>query len=82
MVGIDEVSPLEMCERVRKLGYGAGSFIHMYGERWEVLSDPFPLDGGIAVNAKVKGGTGIRTIKLPATVLQSAKKHKPVPPSA
>ena len=82
MVDIDEISSWEICQRVKKLGYTPGSHIHMYGERWEVLSDPFPLDGGIAVNVRVRGGAGNRIIKLPATVLQSAKKNKRVPTSA
>ena len=82
MVSIDELSPLEMCERARQLGYGEGNRIHMYGERWELLSNPFPLDGGIAVNVRLLGGSGTRVIKLPATVLQSIKKNKRLPTSA
>lgn len=76
MVSTDEVPLLEMCERVKKLGYSVGKHIHMCGEQWDVLSDPFPLDGGIAVKVKVRGGDGVRTIKLPETVLQSIRKEK------
>jgi len=82
MVNLDEISSAEMCARVKNLGFSPGQYIQMYGERWEVLSDPFPLDGGIAVNVKVKGGAGSRVIKLPATVLQSVKKNNRAPTSA
>ena len=82
MVAVNELSPLELCDRVKKLGYGKGNAIHMYGEKLEVLSDPFPLDGGIAVNVRIRGESVVRVIKLPATVLQTVKKDNRVPASA
>ena len=44
-----------------------------YGEEFEVISDPFPEAGGIAVSVKTKKGDGVRVIQLPATVLQSVE---------
>jgi hypothetical protein len=61
----------EVCASVRRLGYGARQNIRLYGEEFEVISDPFPEAGGIAVSVKTKKGNRVRVIQLPATVLQS-----------
>jgi hypothetical protein len=61
----------EVCASVKRLGYGVSQCIRLYGEEFEVISDPFPQAGGIAVNVRTKKGDGIRMVQLPATVLQS-----------
>jgi hypothetical protein len=61
----------EICASVKRLGYGARQNIRLYGEEFEVISDPFPEAGGIAVSVRAKKGKGVRIIQLPATVLQS-----------
>jgi hypothetical protein len=40
------------------------------GEDFEVLSDPFPEAGGIAVRVKTTKDAKVRVLGLPATVLQ------------
>ena len=60
----------EICASVKRLGYGARQNIRLYGEEFEVISDPFPEAGGIAVSVRAKKGKGVRIIQLPATVLQ------------
>lgn len=68
-----EQSPslVEICASVKRLGYGASQTIRLYGEEFEVVSDPFPEEGGIAVHAKSKKADAVRLVQLPATVLQS-----------
>ena len=75
MTGSSSVSPsiAEICESVKRLGYGATQNIRLYGEEFEVVSDPFPEAGGIAVSVKTKKDNGTRVLQLPATVLQSVK---------
>jgi hypothetical protein len=70
-----DVSPsiAEICASVKRLGYGISQSIRLYGEDFEVISDPFPEAGGIAVSVKTKKSDGIRVVQLPATVLQSVK---------
>jgi hypothetical protein len=67
----------EICANVKRLGYGASQRIRLYGEEFEVISDPFPESGGIAVSVKTKKGDTVRTLQLPATVLQSVKRPSP-----
>lgn len=77
MVSPSQVDASEICERIKKLGYGKGNHVHLYGERLEVVSDPFPQQNGIAVRVRTKGDTTERVILLPATVLQSVRGKKP-----
>jgi hypothetical protein len=63
----------EICAHIKHLGYGASGHIRLYGEEFEVISDPFPENDGIAVHVKTKSNSTIRVLQLPATVVQSVK---------
>jgi hypothetical protein len=77
MTSQSDVSPsiAEICASVKRLGYGVSQSIRLYGEDFEVISDPFPEAGGIAVSVKTKRGQAIRVVQLPATVLQSVQRR-------
>ena len=70
----------EVCANVKRLGYGARQHIRLYGEEFEVVSDPFPEAGGIAVSVKTKKSDAVRVLQLPATVFQRMK--RPLPKAA
>jgi hypothetical protein len=63
----------EMCAHVKDLGYGSSAHVRLYGEDFEVLSDPFSDEGGIAIHVRTKNDSSIRVLRLPATVLQSVR---------
>jgi hypothetical protein len=63
----------EICASMKRLEYGVSQSIRLYGEEFEVISDPFPDAGGIAVNVQTKKDRSIRVVHLPATVLQSVQ---------
>jgi hypothetical protein len=67
----DSDSIAKACASVKRLGYAAHERIRLYGEEFEVVSDPFPYAGGIALNVKTKKNGQVRVVRLPATVLQS-----------
>jgi len=69
----DLPSVLDICEHVKHLGYAISRRIRLYGEEFEVVSDPFPEADGIAVHVTTKNDSSIRVLRIPATVLQSAK---------
>ena len=62
-----------VCAGVKRLGFGAKQTVRLYGEEFEVISDPFPEAGGIAVTVRTKKNDSIRVVQLPSTVLQSVK---------
>jgi hypothetical protein len=66
-------SVAEICASVKRLGYAAHAHVRLYGEEFEVVSDPFPDADGIALNVKTKKDSNVRVVRLPSTVLQSVK---------
>lgn len=60
--------PAEICAQIKKFGYAASQKIRIYGEEFEVLSDPFPSDGGIAIHVRSRRTAQARLLQLPATV--------------
>ena len=73
----DSQSINEICANVKRLGFGVSQRVRLYGEEFEVMSDPFPDADGIAVHAKTKKDTVTRILRLPATVLQSVNGRRP-----
>ncbi len=62
----------DACVRIKRLGYVAFRRVRIYGEEFELLSDPFPERDWIAIRARAKGQPGIRVLHLPVTIVQSA----------
>jgi hypothetical protein len=59
----------DSCGKVRKLGFAASMHINMYGERFEIVSDPFDDGDCIAVRATSGNDPEIRTLRLPIAIL-------------
>ena len=55
------------------MGYAPGKEIHIYGEKFEVLSDPFAEGAGIGIHVK-QGDGNTRILQLPASLLQPPKR--------
>jgi hypothetical protein len=70
---IESPSLVEMCAQVKHLGYATSDHIRLYGEEFEVVSDPFPEQDGIAVRVKTKRNSTVRVLQLPATVVESVR---------
>ena len=66
---------LEVHSRIKEMGYTTGNQIHIYGEKFQVLSDPFTEGAGIAIRVKQLADGVVRVLKLPATLLQSVRKR-------
>lgn len=60
---------VEVCAQIKKFGYAISQKIRIYGEEFEVLSDPFPSDGGVAIQVCSKRTSQTRVLQLPATVI-------------
>ena len=76
MSNLESPSVLDICARVKHLGYTTSGRVRLYGEEFEVISEPFPEANGIAVHAKSRRHPEGRVLRLPATVLQSARGHR------
>jgi len=69
----DSATAVDMCDYVKHLGYAVNGQIRLYGEEFEVISDPFPEDDGIAIRVRTKRNSMVRVLQLPATVVHSVK---------
>jgi hypothetical protein len=62
-------TPAENCARIKGLGYTVSKHIKMYGERFELVSDPFQEGDGIVVQVIGSNDPTIRTLQLPVSIL-------------
>jgi hypothetical protein len=65
----------DICARVKNLGYTTSGRVKLYGEEFEVISEPFAEANGIAVRARSRRSPEGRILHLPATVVQSVRRH-------
>jgi len=65
-----------MCDRLKNIGYAISSRIRMYGEEFEVISNPYPDGEGISVEAVSKRENRTRVVRLPLPVLQTVARAK------
>jgi hypothetical protein len=62
-------SPAENCARIRDLGYTVSTHINMYGEHFELVSDPFEEGDCTVVHVISGNDPTIRTLRLPESIL-------------
>ena len=66
----------ELCDRLKKMGYAQSKRIRIYGEDFEVTSNPFPQGNGVAIQAQSKGEKQSRVLQLPLPILQMVSRRK------
>lgn len=59
----------ESCAKVRDLGFTASMQMNMYGERFQIVSEPFDEGGCVSVHATCGSDPEIRTLRLPIAIL-------------
>lgn len=62
-------SSSENCARIRDLGYRPFTRITMYGERFEIVSDPFTIGSDVVVHVTSAKDSQIRVLRLPVSIL-------------
>lgn len=69
---LDQSPERETCQKLISLGYARSKQVRLYGQEMKLVSDPFPAEDGIAVDAVGTDEEKTRRIKLPLSVLQVA----------
>lgn len=70
VLATQETLPMaEVCAQIRKSGYAESQRVRIYGEEFELLSDPFPNEIGIAVRVRSRRTLQVRQLQLPATLI-------------
>ena len=59
----------DSCVKIKDLGFTASMHIKMYGERFEIVSDPFEEGDCVAVHATSGDNPEIRILRLPIAIL-------------
>jgi hypothetical protein len=59
----------KICQRLIDLGYIAGKRVTLYGEHFEIASDPFMDGNWVAVRVTCENDPTIQTIRLPVSIL-------------
>jgi hypothetical protein len=72
----------EVCARIKHFGYAASQRIRIYGEDFEVLSDPFECADGIAIHVRSQRTSQTRVLQLPATIIQRVHQQRVLQPMA
>ncbi len=69
----DGLPTAEVCSQIKRFGYAMSQKIRIYGEEFEVLSDPFASDGGIAIHVRSKRTSQARVLQLPTTIVHRVR---------
>jgi len=73
---IDRFVDNETCRKLSRLGYASSNRVRLYGQELEIVSDPFVHEeGGIAVEVVIDSNPAKRTMRLPLSVVQVARKR-------
>jgi hypothetical protein len=65
----------ESCAKIKGLGFTVSRHIKMYGEEFEIVSDPFSEGDGVAVRATSGNDPKVRTLRLPTAILVGSKER-------
>ena len=64
----------ELCERLKALGYARGARIRMYGEEFDVTSNPFQDDDGFAIEAILRRSGSATKLRIPLPIIKMITK--------
>jgi hypothetical protein len=73
---VDRSPDKETCSKLISLGYARSNRVRLYGQEVQLVSDPFPEEGGIAVEVVSQNQPVSRRMKLPLSVLQMTAKKR------
>ena len=62
---------------IKELGYTLSGHAELYGEKFQIVSEPFPEGGGVAVRVVTATNPAIRTLRLPVAMLLGMSKFFP-----
>ena len=62
----------EIVAQIKQRGYAPSQVVRIYGEEFEILSDPFANDDGVAVHVRSRRTSQVRALQLPATLIPPA----------
>ena len=68
-IGVCSRSSSINCAKLKALGYITGKRLNLYGEHFQIVSDPFAEGDAVSVRVVSGDDPTVRTIRLPAALL-------------
>jgi hypothetical protein len=69
--------PDTLCETLKRLGYARNNQVRLYGEVFDLVSDPIRVgDGIVFVDALEQKSGQLRRVGIPRAIVQMAKKDR------
>lgn len=66
--------PDTLCETIKRLGYAKGNQVRLYGEAFDLVSDPISVgDNFVFVDALERKSGQVRRVRIPPTIVQMAR---------
>ena len=66
--------PDTLCERIKRLGYAQNNQVRLYGEVFDLVSDPVSVgDHLVFVDAVERKSGQARRVRIPSTIVQMAR---------
>jgi hypothetical protein len=66
----------ELCERLKALGYAHHNRIRMYGEEFDLTSNPMRDENGFGIEAISRKSGSARRLRIPLSILQMITKDQ------
>jgi len=68
---------ISLCEKLKRLGYGQNSQIRLYGDKFDVTSDPVVIAEHLVVVDAIEQKTGRpRRIRIPLNIVNMAEEKR------
>ena len=66
--------PDTLCERIKRLGYAQNNQVRLYGEVFDLVSDPVSVGENLVfVDALERKSGQLRRVRIPPTIVQMAR---------
>ena len=63
-----------LCETIKRLGYARNNRVRLYGEIFDLISDPISISETLVFVDAVERKSGqVRRVRIPATIVQIAR---------
>lgn len=74
LMAIQSTRDIELCERLKTLGYAHRNRIRMYGEEFDLISNPIQDENGFAIEAVSRKSGHARMLRIPLSIVQMISK--------
>lgn len=65
-----------LCTTIKRLGYAQNNQVTLYGEVFDLVSDPFKVGDNLVFVDAVERRTGyLRRVRIPLTIVQAARRE-------